>query len=260
MDRLWDMIAKAPAIFATTDKFDELTPPAIISTALYIIDLCWQMDTELQSLYNALESSIPGPMYWPKLATMRTRADDHPDGRVFSVAYEFINLKMAMTLMLYWSTLTMLYNGLDLLYNSVIGKIPTTPEAAMELKDAHPLLAKGLPVCGSTCTCIGPGCLKFFDMTVLRPLTPETNYGIPGKHVLSSVEYCMQARMLDLGPSSIVTPVSIVIDTIKREPSLWRHVCWGKHALRSIESLLPYMTCIRQSRERQEKELALSQK
>ncbi|RMZ91989.1 hypothetical protein DV736_g789, partial [Chaetothyriales sp. CBS 134916] len=123
-DRLWDHIAQAPGMMNTADKFNLMRPIEILSTTLDVIEKCWGMDESMQELYHSLEASVPGPLYWPKLSTRSSSADDDDLGKVFPVSYEFSNLAIATWSMMYWSTLTMMYNGITLLYG-VMQQIPT---------------------------------------------------------------------------------------------------------------------------------------
>ena len=247
-DQLWDHLALAPGIFATTDRTNSMTPVGVLTAVLNIIDICWKMDADLQDFYFALEASIPGPLYWPRLSTMSNAADDEVNGRVFPVAFDFFNLRMAMTLMLYWGTLMMMYNGLVLLYG-VLQTMPVTRQAVLETKNAHPLLLKAIPECEADCICNGSGCLALFDMMKIPPLGKRADIRTPARNVCQSVEFCMQPSMLDLGPSSVVTPLSIVVDTIQRDPACMREVMWGKNVLMEMEDLLPYMKCLRIAKE-----------
>lgn len=247
-DRIWDNIALAPGIFSITNKFNKMSPVEIISNALNIIDLSWEMDEELLSLYNSLECSIPGPLYWPKLSTTPNPADNEVDGKVFPVAFEFINLKTAMTCMLYWSTITMLYSGFVSLYG-VLQQIPFTREFALESKHAHPLLLEAMPECGDTCICNGHGCLTTIDVRKLRPLGIRADVATPARNVMQSVEYCTKPEMLDYGASSVINPLAIVVDTIAHYDHCRKEVEWGNHVLRRSEELVPYLKHVRTAKE-----------
>jgi hypothetical protein len=245
-DRLWDTIAYVPEIFSQTDNFGSMAPVDILTTALRIIDRCWEMDADLQDLYHALESSIPGPIYWPELSTMSNPADDEENGKVFPVAFHFFNLKMAMSLMLYWSTQTIMHNGMVLLYHHVMKTVPVSLMDVYLAEDVHPLLLEGLPPCQEDCICSGMGCIATFDMTKLRPLGLKADFRTPARNICQSAEYCMQEEMLDMGPSSLVAPLSVVVETLQLYDFCRKEVEWGRHVLRKIEDgWLPYLKCVR---------------
>ncbi|RMZ86194.1 hypothetical protein DV737_g198, partial [Chaetothyriales sp. CBS 132003] len=239
-DRLWDHIAQAPGILNIADKFDFMRPIETLSTALDAIEKCWDMDESMQGLYHILEASVPGPLYWPKLSTRSSSADDDDLGKVFPVSYEFSSLPTATWSMMYWSALTMMYNGMTLLYG-VMQQIPTRRDEVLEHKGANRLLLEGMPACSSDCICGGDGCLRFFDMTKLPQLLPRVDVITVARNVCQSVEFCMQPQNLDFGRTSICTPMNVVLETIKTYDTCRREVAWGKDVMESLEPLLPFL-------------------
>lgn len=257
LDRLTDYIAQAPGIFGTTDKFDQMEPVDILSTALSIIDRCWKMDAELQDFYLHLDNSIPGPMYWPELSTLTNPADliNEEKGKVFPVAFHFFNLRMATILMLYWANLCMMYHGMTLLYYHVMAVVPVDRKQVSARDDLHPLLRKAIPHCAEDCACktnsntdsppTSTPCITLFPISSLPPLADRNDFLAPARNVFQSVEYCLQPKMLDMGPSSCATPVAIAVETLRPYEFAGREVEWGRNVMRGLEGRLPYLRWVR---------------
>ena len=254
MERIIDYIAVAPGIFGTTDNFSCMEPVQILITALTIIEHCWRMDAELQDFYLHLENSIPGPMYWPKLSTIPNSADkiDKEKGKVFPVAFHFFNLRMASVLMLYWANLCMMWHGMTLLYYRVMAVIPVDRKKiySSSLTDLPALLKQGVLDCPPDCVCKiskdpSTPCITMFDMSKLEPLGHRDDFLAPGRNVCQSVEYCLQKKMLDMGPGAAAAPLAIVLSTIKDYPHAQRELLWGRAVMESLEQRLPYLKWVR---------------
>jgi hypothetical protein len=253
MDRLTDFIAQAPGIFGITDQFSKMDPISILVTALSIIDKCWQMDAELEDFYLHLEAGIPGPMYWPKLATMYNPVDheDKEKGKVIPVAFHFFNLRMATILMLHWANLCMMWHGMTLLYYHVMAAVPIDRKKLYTLRDVPAKLKEGISPCSDDCACkMANGgdytpCMARFDMSKIRPLEHRDDFLTPARNVFQSVEFCLQKQMKDMGPSSCATPLAIAIETIRPYPHCQREAQWGRHIMLGLEERLPYLKHVR---------------
>ena len=249
-----DYIAVAPGILGTTDNFSRMEPVQILIIALSIIESCWKMDAELQDFYLHLDNSIPGPMYWPTFSTMPSPADDIDahKGKVFPVAFHFFNLNMATVLMLYWAQLCMMWHGMTLLYYRVMAVIPVDRRLiySSSRRAIPSLLKEGIPDCPPDCVCKtsddpNTPCIALFDMSKLKPLGHRDDFLAPARNVCQSVEYCIQPKMLELGPGSVCAPLAIILDTIKEYPYAQRELEWGRHVMRGLEIGLPYLKSVR---------------
>ena len=254
LDRLIDYIAVAPGIFGVTDNFSHMEPVETLTTALKIIEYCWKMDEELQDFYLQLDNSIPGPMYWPVLSTTPNVTDDldREKGKVFPVAFHFFNLGMAAVLTLYWAHLCMMYHGMTLLYYHVMAVIPVDRKQiySSSRSDIPPLLKAGIPKCSSDCVCKtfddpSTPCITTFDTSKLIPLGHRNDFLALGRNVCQSAEYCLQKKMLNMGPGTIAAPLSIVLDTIKPYPHAQREFAWGRAVMEGLEERLPYLKWVK---------------
>ena len=248
-DRLWDCLARAPAIFKRADGFDTWTPLEKLCNALEMIDDCWQIDAELESLYMHLEYSFPGPLYWPELSIMEDDDDDGEIGRLFPVAFHFSHLRIAMIMTMYWATLCMSWHGIGLLYG-VVADCSVEGKDVVALQSRSDMLRKGLRTCDADCPCKTDStlfCSSKFDMAKLPPLAHRTDFAAPGKNVCQAVEYCMQPEMLVSGPSSILAPLGIVVGTLQTYDRYRREVAWGNAIFKKIEKeRYPFLKYIRE--------------
>ena len=201
-DELLDIVSVAPAIFSRVDQFDFLEPQEKLPAALAVIEVCWKVDARLQGFYDRFESSTLGPLYWPEHSKESASQDDHGERALFPIAYQFPDVQIAKTLVLYWSVATMLWTGMTRLYHL---------SSALSCSSGISLSSHSLP-----------------------SLQHRSDFMVPARNVFQSVEFLMQDRMLGLGPQSIVAPLSIVVETIRDFPEYAREVTWADFVMDEI--------------------------
>jgi hypothetical protein len=265
-ERMWDIMAQAPGIYARTDEMQRSLPERSLCIAIEVVEYCWRVDEELKKWYRELEESVPGPLYWPELAkgpdvrgigggverNDRLEAETAKQGNepvLFPVAYHFINLRIAMTLLSYWSLQTLFFNGMRLLY-FVLSTIAVDRKTVAGLGLAAP---KGLllgidTICPADCACGGPDhpevpCIVRFDVSKLKPLEERINAIHPVREICQSVEYCTRSEMADMGWTSVVAPLNIAWNSIKDYDWCRREADWSKSVLETFEEHLPYLKC-----------------
>jgi hypothetical protein len=282
-DLLWDKLADAAGIFKRTDAMQRSKPEVALCTAVEVLEYCWKTSKELDDWYAALKASVPGPLFWPQLAKRdivaqtptSSNEDDGPDsdaeemaGQVFPVAYHFVHLRMAMLLTTYWALRALMANGMMLLY-SVLATIAVDRHAIASLgPDVPATLLRGVSLAcpaGCPCACASKSsavdcstnilnhdsrtsisdctCTVTFDLTTLPPLGEAGDFMRHVRDVCQSVEYCMQSEMRDLGWTSVVAPLTIVVETIKEYPACVREREWCRAVLRGFRARLPYLKC-----------------
>ena len=79
-----------------------MDPHSQLQLATEMIWKCWQIDADLQSLYDSLEKEQEGPVFWPQLARNKDLHVDSEDGMLFPVAFHFPNLSVSNTILIYW--------------------------------------------------------------------------------------------------------------------------------------------------------------
>ena len=219
-DQVFDFFALAPGLFGQADEIKDLNSHSALNKILEIVARCWEVDAGLERFYAELEAITLGPLYWPELSKEKSPADDEDLGKVFPIAFHFLNLSTADTLMFYWATLLMLWSGLCLLYQA----IPDLDLNCQEI-DCSCTLCKDKTIEG------GNAHIRRFDMTQLPPLNHRSDFVSVAWNICQSVEYCMQDSMLGLGPASVTAPLQIVIETLKEIPGYGREVFWAKEVL-----------------------------
>ena len=225
IDQVFDFCSLAPEIFAQADKLDGLKPHDSLHEILKLVDRCWEIDAALEKFYIAFENSTLGPLYWPKLSKGNSLVDDDMElGRVFPVAFHFLNLTMSNTLMFYWATLLMLWSGLFRLYQAI-----STLDLNCKEIDCYCIACKDKTPDGGSDTHTHK-----FNMSQLPPLGHRLDFPSVAWNICQSVEYCMQESMLGLGPFSTAAPLAIVIETFKDIPKYGREVAWAKAALTRV--------------------------
>jgi hypothetical protein len=106
--QLLDIVAPLPGIIEQGYHIRGSDPASRLIAMLGIIDSCWKIDAKLRRFYEELERTSLGPLYWPELSKDENPADDAELGKVFPVAFHFLNPRMAHICMLYWATLVIL--------------------------------------------------------------------------------------------------------------------------------------------------------
>lgn len=192
-------------IFNQVQGLGHLQVHKMLPTTLLIIDQCWEVDEDLRLFYNNLEKTVPGPLYWPKFST----AEEHSE---FPISFHFSDLNMATLLMVYWSTVTMLWSGMSQLY-SLVQNMQSHTTTPSDENDSE--------VQSNQCQ--------------LKPLEHRSDYYTTARNICQSVEYCMQDEMLGFGPSTVVPPLTILIETFRDDPNFGREITWIKETLRKAK-------------------------
>jgi len=100
----------SPEIYHQHDKLNrETCRSKILPSLINIMELCWQIDSQLNEWYRDFETFVAGPMYWPKLSTSDSSVDDVELGRVFPVAFDFPSHDVAQVMILYWLSLLLVH-------------------------------------------------------------------------------------------------------------------------------------------------------
>lgn len=232
-DEVLDFLILAPAIFKAADELPNKDSPDLLPSVLKILGQCWKMDVALRTFYEKLQRSIPGPLYWPRFSEVVNPADDAERGKVFPIAFHFPHLRLATTLMFYWSTTLMLWNGMTQLYGVLFASAadeassqdqPNRPSNDPSVEDSRSSDDEYPP----------PPDPIALSLSRLPPLEHRKNYLSMGRNICQSVEFCMQDTMLAAGPISVSAPLAIVIEYFKGSggtPAHERELSWAIFAL-----------------------------
>jgi hypothetical protein len=167
----------------TKDKRD------LMAIGVQLINKCWDFDQELQSFYESLKTTYGKPLFWPVMTY-----DDSPHSdSLASTRFEFAEMNIATTMMLYWATLTVLWSGMARMYNlvdeiaeDIIPSLKRSSAASVDMTQIYKLL--GLPERGRS-----------------------QDFIITARKVCQSVESCMSN---DMSRRTIVAPLTMICDTL----------------------------------------------
>lgn len=175
----------------------------VVGSTLDLISQCWRLNTELTILYDDVVNGEDGLQCWTVLSNRHAWA---VEGIVFPLAFNFHNLDDANTMLMIWSTQTILWHGMTQLY----GLLEQLRAMASEINQS--------------------------EMISLPPLTCHMNYVTAAFNIFQAAEYCLKDEFLDFGPKSIAAPLRIAIDTLKIYSQYEREISWGRAVLRRIQT------------------------
>ncbi|KAJ9612614.1 hypothetical protein H2200_004211 [Cladophialophora chaetospira] len=217
-DRIYDFLTRAPDLRNQGDMLQFMDPHSQLQLATEMIWNCWKMDSELEAVYDSLERSHEGPLFWSELARNKTLHGDSRDGVLFPVAFHFANLQVANTVVIYWAVQIILWHGMWQLYR-------LTAELQVHFAEAA---AKGEDSAEPTSDAVST-LFKF------PPLQHRTDFAAPCRNVFQSVEYSLQEDMLDQGPKCCAAPTRIAYETLRYYPKYSREVAWAETAQELIQ-------------------------
>jgi hypothetical protein len=227
IDELFDCLAEAPSIFIRANSLGELRPIQKFREAMDLYETCLRLDRKLQHIHRRLENDANGPLYWSVLSKDTSPSDDPILGKVFPVAFEFIDTGSAIALMMYWAITVMAWSGLNDLYRVI---------STVKLGDTDGYCSD-YPDCKNmrSCRCYAlhadaEGTLSL-NPDHVEPLGLRTDYLTPARHVCQSVEFCLQNPTL--GVFMISAPVPIVYETLKEKAkhNFAREISWMKETI-----------------------------
>ncbi|KIW71718.1 hypothetical protein PV04_03853 [Phialophora macrospora] len=219
-DCIYDFLIRAPELRNQGDMLQFLDPRNKLQLATEMIWKCWEMESELQCVYDSVEASHKGPVFWPELARNKDLHGDSEDGMLFPVAFHFPNLSMANTVIIYWAVQVILWHGMWQLYR-VITELRLYFRAAARVED-------------------GRGSPESVDDAVstrfkFPPLEHRADFAAPCRNIFQSVEYALQENMLDQGPKCVACPLRIAYETLRVYPQFKQEVAWAERAQEMVE-------------------------
>lgn len=220
-DRIYDFLTRVPELHNQGDMLKFMDPHSQLQLATEVIWKCWDIDSDLQTVYDDLEKSHVGPLFWSELARNKDLQSNSGDGMLFPVAFHFANLSVANTVVIYWAVQTILWHGMWQLYR-LIAELQIHFAAAGKIVDSE-----GSP----ESECDGVGNLFKFP-----PLEHRADFAAPCRNIFQSVEYSLQEDMLDQGPRCCAAPVRIAYETLRFYPKYAREVAWSEKAQSMIQS------------------------
>jgi hypothetical protein len=217
-DKFMDEFIQGLSIMEAAQNIGDLKTPSSLLACLAVIDSCWRADAALRALYTELENSVDGPLFWPELSVLDNPTDDAENGKLFPVAFHFVNFRVARICELYWAICIILWGGLFHLYHSLAIMEPLSPDNNDEC----------------ACTTSVHVCPRGFSMADLPPLQ-DRDVMTAVRNICQSFEYCVQPTNRLLGAASIAFPLQVVLATLREFPGREREIWWCAAALDVID-------------------------
>jgi hypothetical protein len=197
-DRLVDLILETPAVLAWAESLLSIQDvEKRLSSATALLQRCWELDAKLCKFFEDLGASSPKSLYWTKPCDGSDRGPpEHTE--LFPERFMFQDMKIAETLMLYWSLRAILL--------SLICRI-------------HRHLTE---YGGSSAT--------------LPPVEQAYKFPKMARNVCQSVEFCLEDKTTFRGPMTAIAPLRMAFDTLGTWPGFEREVEWIRTALLRVQT------------------------
>jgi hypothetical protein len=200
-------------------------PSALFIGVLELTERCWSLDAKLQVFYKDMERDNLGPLHWPELAAGLVSTEDETNlGKVFPVAFQFQNLRLAHLCMLYWASSAILWSGMSFTYRLIAGFQAMAMAASTSISvDA-----------ASSSNNIINNPLQDFDITRLPPLEHRANVASLARNICQSLEYCLSTGQHGLGKTMSALPIKVAIETFHDADGCERELAWATKAMEII--------------------------
>ncbi|KIX10638.1 uncharacterized protein Z518_01722 [Rhinocladiella mackenziei CBS 650.93] len=225
-DHVYDYLNRASELLNRGEMLDRMNMDAQLQLATEMISQCWKMDQELLTLYEELETTQSGPVFWPELAQQTSFDHKTEDGMVFPVAFHFPDLFVASTVVVFWAVQSMLWYWLSALYGLM-------DELRVKLTAAGRVVEVDEIADISSTSVLRPRLRE--DTFNLPPLEYRINSATPALNILQSVEYFLQEDMLDHGPKSIAAPLKAAMEILRLHSGYKTEMLWAEEAMRKVQ-------------------------
>jgi hypothetical protein len=216
-DTLQDLMIRIPYIVEALDTIRGLSTTNADNTesrrALFdLLQSCLQISTQLLAWRKGLQLQVTGELYTVVPAVAHNPVDDEICGQVFPLAIHFKTLSVAQLVLLYWSTMIILYRTIvDI--QIVLGEHYGVTKETLPRPEALSL---------DTATNRGIRCP---NRSSLRGPLYE-NIVCFAANICQSIEYCYSSENGTLGLQSTVFPIWAAQDFYASQPALHRQFQW----------------------------------
>jgi hypothetical protein len=217
--KVLDVFLEGPNII---EKGNSLANIPIEKRVPFIIDMiqdCISLDNKMQQFLLDFEASEGGLLYWavPTRPSNIACELDFPvdNDRLFTLSYEFSNVRIGATMMLSWAGLTILWSGLCQLYQTLGHFTTITPATDGKLEGSYTLNGQS---------------------HTFRIPSPErfTEFPTMARNVCQSVEFSLGD---DMNLPIMIGPLNMVIDAWISWPAKFdREIAWAKNMLLYIHN------------------------
>ncbi|KAI5463863.1 hypothetical protein BGZ63DRAFT_403128 [Mariannaea sp. PMI_226] len=218
IDKLQDLLFDLSSTFRQLQLISPgMQPHEVHHELRSIVANALEVETRFTTVYNDLQSSVSGPLYWPELSTIQSPVDDEVNlGKVFPISFQFPTFFIAKSCTTYWSSsmavhflLSKTYRKLALI-ESFLGPRSVNDTAAPTLSSSAHLSSEHND--------------KFRAMA---------------KNICQSVEYLLAEDMGDVGPLNLLPQLRGCRNTLQESAgsaSLSREIRWIDGFLEQIQN------------------------
>jgi len=168
-----------------------------------LLQISSSLHTQLLAWYENLRKQVNGQPYCVVPSLAHSPADDPLRGCVFPLAFHFPNLTVAQLLLIYWSTLIVLYRTVQDIHKRLGNR------AAENL-----VTQLNLDLEGRNKIC--------FE----RSYPSNSRIAALARNLCHSLEYCYRSKNGTLGLQSTVFTQWVAQDFYSSQPDLWRELKW----------------------------------
>lgn len=198
-----------------------LDPISLVAKILGIVNRTWQLDAEFKAFYTEFERENLGQLYWPELSQGTiTTADEEKLGKVFPVAYQFVNMTNAYICMLYWTSNAILWSGMSYIYKVIAGVLAM--QAALQSPE------EGTTNRSESST------TPRFSVDMLPPLEHRADISTMAKNIAQSVEFALLNDNLNPWTTRAVFPLKVSIESFHDSLGCEREEKWALAAMGKI--------------------------
>jgi hypothetical protein len=199
-----------PPILETFDKLAiadlDTAIESIVLTRLF--QRCTSLQAQLLTWCEVLREHVPGQLYSSHPSIAHNPADA-PGSQTFPLAFHFPTLSIAQLLLLYWSTLIVLYR--------------TMQDISVQLGQPHSFPSPGKLSSSSS----SPDQELCIDNNLDNHTCPSTDQITTlAKKICQSFEYCYKSTNGTLGAQSTIFPRWVATEFYASQPDYHRELAW----------------------------------
>ena len=202
---LMDAIVEIPGIQEEFDFLESLIQSdETFQRRAKLIQRAWAVDSDMEKWSALARSETNASPYWPEFSVTDNATDDPQLGKVFPIAYRFVNMGTAQMQLYYWAGKILLHRTLRLTYKALRGfvSVDAVGHSAINSKDNS----------GRSCSSAKSEVLTeddgfrepSFDVASLPDCPDGSTLWENACHIAQSMEYCTSDEMRLLGSQIVV--------------------------------------------------------
>jgi hypothetical protein len=203
---LQDLMIQLPSIMEALDTHAVNTnKTAERAVLIQLLQLCSKLDGQLLSWVEQLKEQVYSQLYWTVPSVANNPADDPILGRIFPLAFHFPSLSMAQLLILYWSTLVLLYRTIQ----DIQKRLKSNANSSTEMQHS-----------------IGPHEKDGGELCSDGNRLSNKQIALLADNIAQSFEYCYHSNNGTLGPQSTVYSLWVAQSFYESQSDRERELAW----------------------------------